>query len=200
MTDAIVDLAHRLEPVADTAPRPTATRSRGAAKTLPAPAKVLADGSPNAGLAEPGHDAGVAGFSTHWTRVLYDDIFARAPAGKLPGSSIEGAADNVASAYSGDDITSYQMYLDARNHRSFTLGAIVLAMLEALAASARRVYARYRKWRRATGVYDALSRLDDRTLRDLGFDRSEIRSVAAEFTREAESTRLRLRLAYRPRR
>jgi uncharacterized protein YjiS (DUF1127 family) len=153
MTDSIVDLAHRLEPGADTAPRPTATRSRGAAKTLPAPAKVLAHGSPNAGLADPGHD-----------------------------------------------ITSYQMYLDARNHRSFTLGAIVLAMLEALAASARRAYARYRKWRRATVVYDALSRLDDRTLRDLGFDRSEIRSVAAEFTREAESTRLRLRLAYRPRR
>lgn len=200
MTESIVDLAHRLEPVADTAPRPMATRWRDAAKTLPAPANVPADGSPNTGLADPGHDAGVAGFDTHWTRVLHDDLFRPAATGTLPGSPTQGAADKGANTRSGDGITSYQMYLNARGHRSFSLGAIVLAMLEALAASARRAHARYRMWRRATAVHDALSRLDDRTLRDLGFDRSEIRSVAAEFTREAESTRLQLRLAYRSRR
>jgi hypothetical protein len=40
-------------------------------------------------------------------------------------------------------------------------------------------------------LYDALQQLDDHTLRDLGFDRNEIRSVAAEVTGEAEYTRVR---------
>jgi uncharacterized protein YjiS (DUF1127 family) len=70
------------------------------------------------------------------------------------------------------------------------LGSIV----EATVASARRTYADYRQWRRAATVYNALRSLDDHTLRDLGFDRSDIRSVAAEFAGEAESTRLRVLL------
>lgn len=91
-------------------------------------------------------------------------------------------------------LASYQLYHVARAHRSFTLGAILGTMLEAAVASARRAYAGYRQWRRAAAVYNALRGLDDHTLRDLGFDRSEIRSVAAEFAGEAESARLRVLL------
>jgi uncharacterized protein YjiS (DUF1127 family) len=87
--------------------------------------------------------------------------------------------------------TSYELYHDARAHRSFTLGEIIIALMQALAAFARQSLARHRQRRRARSTYDALRQLDDRTLRDLGFDRSEIRSVAAEIAREVERTRVR---------
>ena len=79
----------------------------------------------------------------------------------------------------------------ARAHRSFSLGEIIVAVIQAAGAIARRAHARHRQRRQAMATYDALRQLDDRLLRDLGFDRSEIRSVAAEVTREAEYTRVR---------
>jgi uncharacterized protein YjiS (DUF1127 family) len=79
----------------------------------------------------------------------------------------------------------------ARAHRSFTLGEIIVAAIQAAGAIARRAHARHRQRRQAMATCDALRRLDDRTLRDLGFDRSEIVSVAAEFDGDAERTRVR---------
>jgi len=76
----------------------------------------------------------------------------------------------------------YELYHAARAHCSFTLGEIIVALMQALAAFARQSLARHRQRRRARSTYDALRQLDDRTLRDLGFDRSEITSVAAEVT------------------
>jgi uncharacterized protein YjiS (DUF1127 family) len=87
--------------------------------------------------------------------------------------------------------TSYELYHIARAHRSFTLGEIIVAAFQAIGATARRAYARHRQRRQARAIYDALRQLDDRTLHDIGFDRSEIRSVAAEVAGEAESTRVR---------
>jgi uncharacterized protein YjiS (DUF1127 family) len=88
--------------------------------------------------------------------------------------------------------TSYELYHAARAHRAFVLGGIIVAAIGAAATIARRAYARHRQRRQASAFYDALCQLDDRTLRDLGFDRSEIRSVAAEVTGEAECTRVRV--------
>jgi uncharacterized protein YjiS (DUF1127 family) len=87
--------------------------------------------------------------------------------------------------------TSYELYHDARAYRSFTLGEIFVAVMQAVAAIARQALARHRQRRRTRSTYDALRQLDDRTLRDLGFDRSEIRSVVAEITGEVECTRVR---------
>jgi uncharacterized protein YjiS (DUF1127 family) len=87
--------------------------------------------------------------------------------------------------------TSYQSHQAARAHRSFTLGEIIVAMMQAAGEIARRAQARHRQRRRARAIYDALQQLDDRMLHDLGFDRSEIASVAAEATGEAERTRMR---------
>jgi uncharacterized protein YjiS (DUF1127 family) len=64
----------------------------------------------------------------------------------------------------------------ARAHRSFTLGEVIVAVIQAAGAIARRAHARHRRRRQAWDLYDALRQLDDHTLRDLGFDRSEIRS------------------------
>ena len=77
-------------------------------------------------------------------------------------------------------------------YRSFSLAAILLSALEATAAAGIRTYWRYRRWQRANAAYEALRGLDDHTLRDLGFDRSEARSVAAEFVDEADDARLRV--------
>jgi uncharacterized protein YjiS (DUF1127 family) len=70
------------------------------------------------------------------------------------------------------------------------VGHALLAALQAIGAFARRLRARHRQWRDARAVYDALRQLDDRTLHDLGFERSEITSVAAEATGEAMRTRI----------
>ena len=88
--------------------------------------------------------------------------------------------------------TSYEMYHAARVHRSLILGRIIPAAIQAVRAIARRALARHRQRRQATLIHDALHQLDDHALRDLGFDRSEIRSVAAEVTGVAERTRLRV--------
>lgn len=60
-----------------------------------------------------------------------------------------------------------------------------------------RTWQRYQRRRAMHAIYGALRELDDRTLHDLGFHRSEILSVAAEATGEAEWTRVRVPL--RPR-
>jgi uncharacterized protein YjiS (DUF1127 family) len=86
---------------------------------------------------------------------------------------------------------SYQLLQAARAHRSYILGQAIAAAIQTTVAIARRALARHRQRRQARVAYDALRQLDDRTLRDLGFDRSEIMSVAAEVAGEAECTRVR---------
>jgi uncharacterized protein YjiS (DUF1127 family) len=68
---------------------------------------------------------------------------------------------------------------------------IVEASLQAVGDLARRMVARLKRRRQARTTYRALCALDARTLRDLGFDRSEILSVAAEVAGDADSTRVR---------
>jgi len=96
--------------------------------------------------------------------------------------------------------TSREGYPVARAHRARNVGEIVVAAIEAVAAIARLAYARHRQRRRAAEIHDALRRFDDRTLHDIGFDRSEIASVAAELTGSAEPTRVRATLADAPER
>ena len=89
----------------------------------------------------------------------------------------------------------YELQQAARTGRSFTLGEMIAAAMQAAGAIVRQAYARYRQRRQAGAFYDALRQLDDHTLRDLGFDRSELGSVAAEASGQAEHTRLRVVLA-----
>jgi uncharacterized protein YjiS (DUF1127 family) len=97
------------------------------------------------------------------------------------------ATESTSSTLSG----SYELHRAARAHRSRMLGSIIVAAIDAVAAIARRAYARHRQRQRASATYDVLRKLDDHTLRDMGFDRSEIWSVAAEVTGKAQQTRVR---------
>ena len=88
---------------------------------------------------------------------------------------------------------SYRLLLQARADRSAYLGELIAAALANLAAGARAMLASYRRRREARVMRQGLHELDDRTLRDIGFTRSEIGSVVAEATGDAEWTRLRTR-------
>ena len=79
--------------------------------------------------------------------------------------------------------------------RSLRIGDAVMTAIGVGRAALRRAWLRYRRAREARLAYDDLRHLDDRMLRDLGFDRSEITSVAAEHAGAAEPTRVRAVLA-----
>jgi uncharacterized protein YjiS (DUF1127 family) len=65
---------------------------------------------------------------------------------------------------------------------------MMVAAIKAVSEFARQAYARYQQHRKASDIYDALRQLDDSTLRDLGFDRSELRSIAVEAAAQADDT------------
>jgi uncharacterized protein YjiS (DUF1127 family) len=64
--------------------------------------------------------------------------------------------------------------------------------LRLIRASMRRVLAQWRRYRRASQAAAELRELDPSALRDLGFDPSEISSVAAEMAGVAEPSRERV--------
>jgi uncharacterized protein YjiS (DUF1127 family) len=82
-----------------------------------------------------------------------------------------------------------QLALLARAQRSAMLGEILATLVGAVAATVRDWRKSWLRARDERETYRALSALDARTLRDLGIDASEVRSVAAELAGGAESTR-----------
>ena len=73
--------------------------------------------------------------------------------------------------------------------RSSRLASLVDATLRTAVGFARRSHARWSRLRQARATYLALSEMDERSLRDLGFHRSELMSVATEISGGAEPTR-----------
>lgn len=67
---------------------------------------------------------------------------------------------------------------------------LVAAVSRWAAGVVRRNYDAWRRRRLARATYMALRDLDDRTLRDIGLDRSELRSIAAEVGGALEITRM----------
>ena len=105
---------------------------------------------------------------THWSRILYSDISA-------------ARADATPPHRSG----------------ATALRAVIVTAINQWIATGRRARARYRQRRDAMATRQGLCELDDRTLRDLGFGRSEIQSVVAEAMAGAEWTFLRTRSLHR---
>lgn len=129
-----------------------------------------------------------------------------APANSAAGRNRVDAADDIAAwvrhaeganGFGGDAMPrgplSYRLLLQARAHRSAYLGALIAMALTTVAACVREAHAAFRRRREARAMRTGLNELDDRTLRDIGFTRSEIESVVAEATGGAEWTRLRTR-------
>jgi uncharacterized protein YjiS (DUF1127 family) len=77
----------------------------------------------------------------------------------------------------------------AHADRSHAMADVLAAVWRAVRSLAQHAYASHQRRVRAREVYDTLRRLDDHMLHDLGLDRSELSSVAAEATGGAEHTR-----------
>jgi len=85
--------------------------------------------------------------------------------------------------------SSYERHQAARRLRARLLGRLIGRAGRGTVALLREMGERYRAHREARLAYDALRGLDDRALRDLGLDRSEIGSLSAEVAGIAERTR-----------
>lgn len=94
--------------------------------------------------------------------------------------------------------THYELYLAARAQRAFALGEIAAAVIQGVASLAKRLRLRFERGRRIAAARAALRELDDRTLHDIGLDRSEIASVTAEALGDAEPSRAQI-VQMRPR-
>ena len=90
-------------------------------------------------------------------------------------------------------LDSIELYHQARIYRSYKLREIVKAALQAVGDFVRPIVARWKSQQQARATYLALRTLDSHILRDLGFHRSELMSVAAEVAGRADPTRVRLR-------
>ena len=111
----------------------------------------------------------------------------------------DGWARHAAGANGFADVTVYDLfaphapprpfYFAARAERARALGDALTEACRSIGRSAQRAYATWQRWRAARDVYVSLSDLDDRTLHDLGIDRSELTSVAREATGQTEHTR-----------
>jgi len=88
-------------------------------------------------------------------------------------------------------LTSYDLMERTRRYRALVLGALAAAAIQGAIVIARRVYARLRQRWQARATYESLQQLGDYELRDLGFHRSELESIAAEVTGAVEPTRTR---------
>ena len=78
-----------------------------------------------------------------------------------------------------------------RRYYASRLTQLVEATLEAVGNFLRRIVARSKRRQQAKATCRALRGLDAHALRDLGIDRSEILSVAAEIAGDADPTRVR---------
>ncbi len=77
------------------------------------------------------------------------------------------------------NLSALEMELAARHYRAARLGADIADLIVAIGRGFGRLAAAYRTWDERQQTIADLERLDDRSLADIGIDRSEIASFAA---------------------
>lgn len=102
---------------------------------------------------------------------------------------------HAAAAPSARHPSSRDLHRKVAGPRSRLLGKAIVAAVLAIGRLALRLRDAYRTHRRAAATCASLDELDARTLHDLGLDRSEISSLAAEIARRADTTRMQAMLA-----
>ncbi len=103
-----------------------------------------------------------------------------------PGRS-GSAAKSLADRYNAP--SGVELHMAARIARARLQGEFIAAGLRAVADSVRRLVEQVKRRRQARMIYLALSKLDARTLCDIGLRRCEIRSFAAEASGVVEAGR-----------
>ena len=104
---------------------------------------------------------------------------------------IHGGAGAPAAAATLGTPTGYEFELATRLERAAALGNLVFEAASASVDFVRGARARWRKRQRARINYEAMVRLDPRTLRDIGLERNELAPIALELKREAAYTSAR---------
>lgn len=82
-----------------------------------------------------------------------------------------------------------QLAFAVRAERHAALAEIIATLVTAMSDAIRGVIVRWRRIRSERETFQALRALDARTLRDLGMDASELRSVALEVSGATDPTR-----------
>jgi uncharacterized protein YjiS (DUF1127 family) len=83
------------------------------------------------------------------------------------------------------------LYRVARNRQARAVGSLIMRVIRGIGAAVHRLRQHARQRRQLAEIVAGLNELDDRTLHDLGFHRSEIASIGAEVTGECDCTRVR---------
>ena len=107
----------------------------------------------------------------------------------LRALSASGFGD-AAIEHRGDfaNLSTFALHRAAREDRARVIGQFVGA-LQSVVRRMREPLADLRRWREEQATYRALAVLDSRTLRDIGLDRSEARSLAREMA-DRHATRI----------
>ncbi len=112
-------------------------------------------------------------------------------------AATNGFGDAPTAGTAASRFSSYELALRAREAAHAGLGEILAALAQALASQLRLITAAWQRARDARATRLALEGLDARTLRDIGFDRSESPSIAAELAGGARLTRIRTLMTLR---
>lgn len=118
------------------------------------------------------------------------------PAGELDAWARRVFASNgfgdadVAPSASNAASTAIELHASATRHRSAAFWEICFAIGAAIGSAIDTTVTRWREHRELRRTYQALSGLDERTLKDIGFGEHEAGSIAAELAGRAERTRV----------
>jgi uncharacterized protein YjiS (DUF1127 family) len=99
---------------------------------------------------------------------------------------------NASATHAG--MTGYELLVATRFERAALLGAFIVAVARYVYLLAGRALRSLELRRRVWATREALNRLDDHTLRDIGFDRSELAPLGLELKSEALYSQVRATL------